>query len=268
MNQKKISFIGAGNMATAIIRGIANSTHSQNYKITAYDVLNEKVKSLEQYHVVAAATMEEAVTDADFLFLAIKPQNFEEVLTEIKPFLRRETVVVSIAAGITSSYLKSMLFDDCKVVLVMPNTPLLVGCGASALCHSDPTSEEEFQDVCDIFALQGEIAILPEDKMKEIIAIKGSSPAFIYLFTKGFVEYAKEVGIQETTALELFCQTLKGSAEMMLHSGHDLDTLIQMVSSKGGTTIAGLEQLQHGKLLETIEQACKSCTARAYELSK
>ena len=268
MSQKKITFIGAGNMATAIIRGISRSDKKKDYLLTAYDTILEKAESLKEYGVIAAREVEPAVASADFLFLAVKPQNFEEVLTTIKPFVRESTVVVSIAAGITSGYLKSMLFDTCKVVIVMPNTPLLVGYGATALACASPTTQQEFQAVCDIFALSGKTAVLSEDKMKEVIAINGSSPAFIYLFTKSFMEYAESVGIEETTALELFCQTLKGAAEMMLHSGHDLDSLIQMVSSKGGTTIAGLEQLRQGGLPEAVYHACESCTARAYELSK
>lgn len=255
-------------MATAIIRGIARSDKRQGYALTVYDTVGEKAEALRAYGVEAAKEIGPAVSSADYLFLAVKPQNFEEVLMQIKPLVKESTVVVSIAAGITSDYLKSMLFDTCRAVIVMPNTPLLVGYGATALACAAPTTEMEFRAVCDIFSLSGEIAVLPENKMKEVIAINGSSPAFIYLFTKSFVEYAKSVGIEESTALQLFCQTLKGSAEMMLHSGHDLDSLIAMVSSKGGTTIAGLEQLRQGGLPEAVRRACDSCTARAYELSK
>ena len=104
--------------------------------------------------------------------------------------------------------------------------------------------------------------------MKEIIAVNGSSPAFIYLYAKGFVEYAASVGIDADAALRLFCQTLIGSAEMMLHSGKSIDDLIVMVSSKGGTTIAGLDQLRERGLQDAVQAACEACTKRAYELSK
>ena len=104
--------------------------------------------------------------------------------------------------------------------------------------------------------------------MKEIIAVNGSSPAFIYLYAKGFVEYAASVGIDPDAALRLFCQTLIGSAEMMLHSGKSIDDLIVMVSSKGGTTIAGLDQLRERGLQDAVQAACEACTKRAYELSK
>lgn len=265
---KQVSFIGAGNMATAIIKGILGSAGASEYRIRAYDVLPEKAEGLKGLGVVPAETLKAAVTGADLLFLSVKPQNFEEVLVNVKPFFSEKTVVVSIAAGITAEYIKKSLGDNCKVVLVMPNTPLLLGVGASALAQVPPTADDEFKDVCDIFAASGEIAVIPESQMKEIIAVNGSSPAFIYLFTKGFMEYAKTVGIDEEASLKLFCQTLKGSAEMMLHSGSSIDELIKMVSSKGGTTIAGLERFEKHNLLGAVRDACEACTKRAYELSK
>ena len=265
---KQISFIGAGNMATAIIKGILGSDIASRYEITAYDVFPEKVDELRPYGVCAARELKDAAEKADFLFFAVKPQNFEEVLTAVKPYFSSKTVVVSIAAGITAEYIKSFLGENCKVVLVMPNTPLLLGVGASALARVEPTSEDEFSDVCEIFSASGEIAVIPVDKMKEIIAINGSSPAFIYLFAKSFVSYAESVGIDSDAALKLFCQSLKGSAEMMLHSGHSIDELIAMVSSKGGTTIAGLERFAAHDLDAAVRDACEHCTKRAYELSK
>ena len=106
------------------------------------------------------------------------------------------------------------------------------------------------------------------EKMKEIIAINGSSPAFIYLFAKGFIEYAESVGIDKNAATELFSQSLIGSAKMITDSGYSIDELIKMVSSPGGTTLAGLDRLYEGKLTEVVGNACESCTKRAYELSK
>ncbi len=264
---KKVSFIGAGNMATAIIKGMISGTHAAEYDIFAYDVMENKALALADSGI-HVASLEQAVPQADYLFLAVKPQNMEDALKEIAPLFSSQTVVVSIAAGITGDYIKKFLGENCKVVLVMPNTPLLLGAGASALAKVSPTSDIEFEGVCDIFRASGEVAVIPPEQMKEIIAINGSSPAFIYLFAKCFMQYAQSVGIDDDAALRLFCQTLKGSAEMMLHSGHDIDTLIQMVSSKGGTTIAGLERLEAHDLSAAVLDACEHCTKRAYELSK
>ena len=202
------------------------------------------------------------------MFLAVKPQVIEGVLEGIADHVTADTVLVSIAAGITGEYIQSRTRADAKVILVMPNTPLLLGEGASALAKVAPTTEEEFSFVLSVFAACGKAAVVPADKMKEIIAINGSSPAFIYLFAKGFLDYAKEVGISEEAAKQLFAQSLIGSAAMLTDSGYDVDTLIQQVSSPGGTTLAGLDALYEGKLEDTVKDACRRCTKRAYELSK
>ena len=150
----------------------------------------------------------------------------------------------------------------------MPNTPLLLGEGATALSKVEPASDEEFALVCSIFDACGETAVLPADRMKEIIAINGSSPAFIYLFAKGFIEYAQEQGISAEAAEKLFAKTLIGSAKMITDSGNTIDELIKMVSSPGGTTLAGLDRLYEGNLVQTVKNACESCTKRAYELAE
>ncbi len=263
-----IGFIGTGNMGGAIIKGILNSEISSKSKIFACDLDKNKLAELEKIGVTPLSDAMEVCQKCKYVFLAVKPQMFEEVLAEIKEFVTTETVLISIAAGISSAYIKSQTIAEAKVVLVMPNTPLLLGEGATALSLATPTSEAEFKVACDIFSACGEIAVINEDKMKEIIPINGSSPAFIYLFAKGFIEYAKEENIDEELAKSLFAKTLIGSAKMITSSGYSIDDLITMVSSPGGTTLKGLEELNNGKLLETIDKACKSCTKRAYELSK
>ena len=136
------------------------------------------------------------------------------------------------------------------------------------MAAGERVSKDEFEFVRSVFSLNGETAVIPSDKMNEIIAINGSSPAFIYLFTKGSVDYAVKEGISDDTALKLFCASLKGAADMMLKSDFGIDQLIKMVSSPGGTTLAGLKEFEKNNFLEIIDKACDSCTKRAYELSK
>lgn len=264
----KIGFIGAGNMGTAIMKGIAGSSFSNSVSLFAADVDSAKLDALKPYGVSALSDASEVVKSCKYVFLAIKPQMFETVLSDIGKFVTSDNVIVSIAAGITGEYIKSMTIPDAKVVLVMPNTPLLLGEGASALAKVEPVSDEEFNLVCDIFGACGKTAVISKDKMKEIIAINGSSPAFIYLFAKGFIDYAKSVDISEDVAKELFCKSLIGSAKMLTDSGYTVDELIKMVSSPGGTTLKGLDELYAGKLTEIVDNCCKACTQRAYELSK
>lgn len=264
----KIGFIGAGNMGSAIMKGIAGSSMASEAEIFAYDPFAEKLQALADAGVKALDSAFDVAKSCKYVFLAIKPQQFGDALPGIKEAVTEDTVIVSIAAGITAEYIRSETIPNAKVVLVMPNTPLLLGTGATALSKSDSVSDEEFAVVRRIFDSCGITAVVPQDKMKEIIAVNGSSPAFIYLFAKGFTEYAGSVGIDESTALSLFAQTLIGSAKMMTDSGMTIDELIKMVSSPGGTTLAGLDALYEGRLTEIVDDACKRCTKRAYELSK
>ena len=263
-----VGFIGVGNMGMAIMEGIRNSVIADDVKLFATDTDTEKLESLIKSDITACSNAKELVKACKYVILAVKPQVFDVVLEDVSDVVDEDTVLVSIAAGITGEQIKAKTKPNTKVVLVMPNTPLLLGEGSTALAKIEPTCKEEFEFVCSIFKACGEIAILPKEKMKEVIALNGSSPAFIYLFAKGFIEYAKEVGISEESAKALFTQSLIGSAKMIMESGNEIDELIKKVSSPGGTTLAGLDRLYEGKLVETVKNACESCTKRAYELSK
>lgn len=265
-----LGFIGAGNMGSAIIKGVisAQSSGEKNISIFAYDKDASKLDALEQICVNRCADEAEVVKKCKYVLLAVKPQGIDAALEAAAPYVNSETVIISIAAGISEEYIKKMTVPDAKVVLVMPNTPLLLGEGASALAKAEPTTDEEFEFVKSIFASSGVAEVVPINKMKEIIAINGSSPAFIYLFAKGFTEYAKSVGIDDSAAMNLFAQSLIGSAKMLTDSGYTVDELIKMVSSPGGTTLAGLDEFYKGDLTGVVGKACESCTRRAYELSR
>lgn len=274
-----VGFIGAGNMGFAIIKGIHGSglcesgavemhAFSRSISLYAYDPNNEMIKRLNEFGVSPCVSEAELVEKCDYVFLAVKPQQLETVLDSAKNAFTDKKVIISICAGITAEYIQSKTVPDAKVVLVMPNTPLLLGEGASALSKNSKVTEDEFEFVKGIFASCGKAAVVPENKMKEIIAINGSSPAFIYLFAKAFIDYADKEEIDPAAAKELFAQSLVGSAKMITDSGYTIDELIKMVSSPGGTTLAGLDELYSGKLEDTVKKACESCTRRAYELSK
>ena len=263
-----VGFIGAGNMGFAIMKGIAGSALAKETQLFAFDPDTSKTGRLAEIGVTACASGMEVMRACKFVFLAVKPQMFDDVLAQIAEGVTEDTVIVSIAAGITAEYIRSKTIPNAKVILVMPNTPLLLGVGASALAQCAPTSDAEFATVRSYFDACGISAALQEDKMKEIIAINGSSPAFIYLFAKAFVDYAAKEGIAKETALPLFAQSLIGSAKMLTDSGYSIEELLKMVSSPGGTTLAGLDELYKGELEKTVDKCCEACTRRAYELSK
>lgn len=261
---KKLGVIGVGNMGGAIIKGINGKLG--NTAVFAYDSVPEKIKNITTFGATAASSITELAKKCDFMLLAVKPQQLDGVLAEIRSAGNIDLVIISICAGISAEYIRERTFPNAKVVLVMPNTPMMLGCGASAMSRDDKTSDEEFEFAKKIIGSCGIAEVVPMDKMKEIIAINGSSPAFIYLYAKGFVQYAAKVGIDEGAALRLFSQSLIGSAKMMTESGMEVDELIKQVSSPGGTTLAGLQELYNGRLTETVINACDACTKRAYEL--
>lgn len=268
MEKINIGFIGAGNMGSAIMKGISGSKLSDSVELYAFDPSTDKLDKLSKSGVMPCSGEQEIMEKCKYVFLAVKPQIIEGVLETVAPHVSEDTVFVSIAAGITDEFIAEKTVPGAKVVLVMPNTPLLLGEGASALSHSDSVTDEEFKVVLNIFKICGKAVVIPKNKMKEIIAINGSSPAFIYLFAKGFIDYAAQSGIDSEAATELFAQSLIGSAKMITDSGNTIDELIRMVSSPGGTTLAGLDRLYEGNLTEVIKNCCESCTKRAYELSK
>ncbi|MBR1423433.1 MAG: pyrroline-5-carboxylate reductase [Ruminococcus sp.] len=263
-----VGFIGAGNMGYAIMKGIKGSEKASDIALYAFDTYQEACVRAEQLGAKITADAAELAGSCSYVFLAVKPQQLDEVLDDIAPEITKNTVIISICAGITDEYIASKTISGAKVVLVMPNTPLLLGEGATALSRSDSVTDKEFEFVCSVFGSCGIFSVIPKDKMKEIIAINGSSPAFIYLYAQSFVKYAVSVGIDEKAAVDLFAKSLIGSAKMITDSGKTIDQLIDMVSSKGGTTIAGLAELRNGGLDDAVQNCCKACTQRAYELSK
>ena len=268
MNEKRIGFIGAGNMATAIINGILTNKAKQAEMISVFDLDAQKLQLMAEKGTDTVTSCKELAAKSDIIVLAVKPQNYDEVLADIKNSVTPEKVIVTIAAGISVAYVRSGLSMDCPAVRVMPNTPLLLGKGATAMCRSENISDEDFNEVYNMFALSGDVAILPEAQMNAIIAVNGSSPAYIYLFAKSMVDYAVSVGIDRETALHLVCKTFEGSAEMLRSSGDSPETLIQKVSSKGGTTIEAMKVLNDRQVPQAIIDAMAACTARAEELGR
>ena len=262
------SALGAGNMANAILSGAVAAGSLKPEEIGTYNVHEEKCRAMAEKGYRVYSSIPELCRESRYILLSMKPQQAEEVLLAMKPAFTPDRVVVSIAAGISRAYIQSILGAEAKVVLVMPNTPLLVGCGATAMACCPPTSREELDFVRGIFASAGLVREIPEGKMNEVIAVSGSTPAYLYRIAQCFCQYAGEQGIDEETASALFCQTMVGAAKMLTESGKTPGELIRMVTSPGGTTLAGLTALEEGGLEELIRDCCEATVRRAYELGK
>jgi pyrroline-5-carboxylate reductase len=264
MNEKRIGFIGAGNMSTAIISGLLNNGYQSNL-IFIYDIDESKVSAFNGCN--ASGSISELANSSEIIFLCVKPQNFEDVLPQIK-VKDNAKIFVSIAAGISTDYIRATIGENAKVIRTMPNTPLLLGEGATAICRTSNISDEEFSIVFNIFSILGKACELNEEKMNAIVAVNGSSPAYIYLFADAIIKGAIEQGIDGETAKTLFCQTLIGSAKMLLTSEKTPNELIKMVASPGGTTLKALEVFNNSNFSNIIIEAMNACTKRAAELGK
>lgn len=264
----KFGVIGVGNMATAITNGILKKGVILPQQIMMCDRHPDKHELLYQQGVRQASTECEIVENCEYVLLSIKPQGFSDLLKKVKPCCKGQNVFISIAAGISGEYIKNALGYDAKVILVMPNTPVSLGYGTSALASVNPTTKTEFSDVMTFFASCGDAVEIPANRMNEVIPFNGSSPAFVYRITQIFVERAVDLGFERDTALKLFCSALIGSAHMMTDSGIELDQLIKMVCSKGGTTLAGLDAMERNNLSEALVSGIDDCIKRAYELGR
>ncbi|MDD6033452.1 MAG: pyrroline-5-carboxylate reductase [Oscillospiraceae bacterium] len=263
----KIGTIGCGNMASAILRGAAKGMPGK-FAFYGCDPHPEKLAALSDIGLTPLPSAAEAARCCDYLLLAVKPQSFPAVARELKSAGERDRVYLSIMAGISADAIKEALGFDARLCMIMPNTPLMVGMGATAMAAVEPLTREEFETARAIFACAGLVREIPADRLNDVIPLNGSSPAFIYEFARGFLRYGEQAGFSAETALALFCQSLRGAAEMLEHSGMDAEELIRMVSSKGGTTLAGLTAFEEGGLQPMIDLCCRRCADRARELAE
>lgn len=263
----KIGFIGGGNMAEALIKGIRGKGQGARVDIIVSEPREERRKYLEQtYNVKTTIDNKEVASSCDIIILAIKPQNMEAVLDEIKDLITDEKTVVSIAAGITFSYLQSRLKTK-KLVRVMPNTPALIQEGMSVMSLCECSTDKDIATVREIFMSVGRVLILPEKYMNAVTALSGSGPAFIAFFIEAMIEGGIKMGLTRDNATELAIQTLIGTAKL-LETGMPPERLREMVTSPGGTTAAGLKVFDEKGLKDMVTQAIESAINRARELGK
>ncbi|MEG1389921.1 MAG: pyrroline-5-carboxylate reductase [Angelakisella sp.] len=262
-----IGVIGAGNMASAIVDSSINCGFLTPSEVMTYDVDPDKLSSMKAKGIAGVDSISDLVKTCKYILLSVKPQVVPQVLPEIGSHMSDDSVVISIAAGISAQFIRDGLGKtDAKIILVMPNTPIMVGEGAAAYCCTSNVNYEEKTFGKGLFGASGTVEEISSDRMNEVIAVHGSTPAYIYLITKYFCEYAAAHGIPMDVANRLFCQTLIGSAKMMTETGQSHDQLIEMVTSPGGTTLSGLNSLKDSDLCKTIHDCCDATVKRAYEL--
>jgi pyrroline-5-carboxylate reductase len=257
-----IGFIGGGNIAEAIIKGIFVK-HGRDI-IVSEPVDKRRAYLEETYHIKTTPDNKEVVRNCNIIILAVKPQNMGDVTAEISDVISEDKIIVSIAAGITLSYLLSRL-KTTKIIRVMPNTPALVQEGMSVMSMCECMHDKEIGLIKDIFMSVGMLLSLPEKYMDAVTALSGSGPAFIAYFIEAMIEGGIKTGLSKDNATELAVQTLLGTARL-LDTGISPSKLREMVTSPKGTTAAGLKVFEEKGFKEGVIAAIEAATNRAREL--
>jgi len=267
--EKKIGFIGCGNMGKAILGGLIASGQVLPGQIWVYTPSPDKVAALhDQYGINAAQSAQEVAQVADIVFGAVKPNMMVKVLSDITSSLNKETLVVSIAAGVTLDQLARALGHDRKIVRTMPNTPALVNASMTSVTPNALVTDEDIADVLAIFRSFGEAEVVAEAMIHPVVGVSGSAPAYVFMFIEAMADAAVQGGMPRTQAYKFAAQAVMGSAKMVLETGKHPGELKDMVCSPGGTTIEAVRELEARGFRSAIMEAMAKCMEKSDALSK
>jgi len=263
----KIAIIGGGKMGEAILSGLVNGAMFDLDSVHVAEPGEERREFISSTYGVACYEDGSEITHPTTVILAIKPQVLVEVCTQLAATSNFDPKrVISIAAGVTTETLQS-LFTDAAIIRVMPNAPLMVGAGMSAVCIASDTPRTEGEIVCELFALMGEAVLLDETKLNAVTAISGSGPAYYALFTEYLIQAGEEIGLEPDDARLLAVQTLVGSARYLELTDASPTDLRVAVTSPKGTTAAALDEFRAQSLDRAVLTAVKAAVRRAEELA-
>lgn len=264
---RKTAFLGCGNMATALLRAALNRGQRAPDSLAATDAHPSALeRAREEFGIRTFSDNREACAWADEVVLAVKPQVLPAVLSEIAPALTPDTLVVSIAAGVTTERLRKGLNGHEKLVRAMPNTPAIVGEGATALAPAPGASEEDVQHAERLLAAAGCVVRVDERALDAVTGLSGSGPAYVFVAIEALSDAGVRAGLARDVATRLAAQTLLGAAKLLLETGEHPGKLKDMVTSPGGTTIAGIAALERHGFRNALMAAVEAATARSKEL--
>ncbi len=270
MINAQMCFIGGGNMANSIISGLISDNIDAS-SITVVDPNEAKLNFLNQhYHVNVTESLDKGVQSADIILLCVKPQVMGELLIHLKHVLegQKTPFLISIAAGVPIDAIMTQLGQQVPIVRAMPNTPSIIGCGATALYASEQVSRQQREISEQIMRKVGVVTWVQDEQMMDVVtAISGSGPAYFFYMIEALIASAKEAGLTDKQATLLVTQTAFGASKMALES-HDIHTLRQNVTSKKGATDAAIATLESHDFAESIAKAVQANIARSKELAK
>ncbi|HYE83299.1 MAG TPA: pyrroline-5-carboxylate reductase [Clostridia bacterium] len=264
---KKIGFIGCGNMARAMIAGLLNSKIAEPDSILASNSTPGKLEAASLDYGIGTNSSNRAVARfADILVLSVKPNKYKGVIEEIKNDVKKGAVIVTIAAGIEIRTVEAAFGRELKVVRAMPNIPAVVGEAMTALCRNGQVSEEELKTIYDIFGSFGLVEVLDEELLDVITAVSASSPALVYMFIEALTDGAVLKGLSRDKAYRMVSQAVLGAAKMVLVTGKHPGQLKDSVCSAGGTAIEAVYSLEKKGFRGHVIEAIQRCTEKAEKL--
>ena len=267
---RKLGFIGAGNMATAMMSGIVSGGIFSSEEIMMSDVSAERLAFIKgKYGVDTTSDNMEVAKNCGTLILSVKPQYYTQVITEIAPYVSKEQIIVTIAPGQTLASLAGRFgSDSLKIIRTMPNTPAMVGAGITAVTPNSNVTSEELEYVRKILGGFGISEVISENLMDAVVSVSGSSPAYVFMFIEAMADAAVADGMPRAQAYRFAAQAVMGSAKMVLETGKHPAELKDMVCSPAGTTIEAVRVLEEKGMRSAVIEAMKACTERSRSLGK
>jgi len=265
---RTIGFLGCGNMAEALIRGLISAGVSAD-RVWASGPREERMTAVaDKYGIHTTRDNIELVRNSDVLVLSVKPQILDRVLREVASEMRAGVLVISIAAGITIDSIEHLLRADTRVIRSMPNTPALIDAGATAIAAGGHATPDDVVAAKFLFDAVGITVVLDESQLDAVTGLSGSGPAYIFLMLDALSDGGVKMGLSRRNAQRLAAQTVMGSARLLLETDEHPGKLKDMVTSPGGTAIAGLATLEAGGLRTTLINAVEAATLRSRELGR
>ncbi len=269
LTDKTIGVIGAGHIGAAVIGGLIKAKLTSPKNIIASRRSESSLEELAKTFGIHTTTDNMKVAkSADVIVLAVKPMSSREVLNEIKDVVKSSQVIISVMAGIKTSFINSVLGVECPVIRTMPNTPVLVDSGATAISKGRFADEEHLKIAHTIFKSVGIVEVVPENLLDAVTGLSGSGPAYIYMVIEAMTDGGVKMGIPRQIAFRLAAQTVFGSAKLVIETGKHPAILKDEVTTPGGTAIAAVAELETFGLRTMLINAVSTATARSKELSK
>lgn len=265
---RKLGFIGAGNMAEAIIVGLIGTGASRRDELWASARRAERRDELARKHEIHVGDNLTVARECDVIVLAVKPQIMDRVLKELAPVLTNDKLVISVAAGVPIEAIERRLHPPARIVRTMPNTPALVGAGATALARGEHATQDDLDVAERIFRSVGTTVVLDEYQLDAVTGLSGSGPAYVFLIIEALSDAGVKVGLSRYNAQALAAQTVLGAAKLLIDTREHPGMLKDKVTSPGGTAIAGLHTLEAGGLRTTLINAVEAATHRSEQLGE